>query len=331
MHDNAPDGATGCAAEPYRPPLLLAGGHVQSILPALLRRVDFGYTRRERIDTPDGDFLDLDWAVRRGGGRLAILCHGLEGDTHRPYMRGMARALVRRGWDCLAWNYRGCSGSPNRRLRWYHSGAYEDLALVVDHAASSGRYDAAAVIGFSVGGNITLRWLGACAERIPPMVRRAVAVSVPCDLADSAGVLARPRNRLYMKHFLVALRRKIREKMKIMPGCIDDRDFGRLSTFEDFDNRYTAPLNGFADARDYWRRCSAKPVIPAIRVPTLMIQARNDPFLGPGCYPQAEAAVNPRITLEMPASGGHVGFIAFNHRGEYWHERRAAAFAAAGG
>jgi predicted alpha/beta-fold hydrolase len=129
-----------------------------------------------------------------------------------------------------------------------------------------------------------------------------------------------------MRHFLVALRQKIRDKMAVMPGRIDDDGYEGLKTFKDFDDRYTAPMNGFADALDYWRRCSSKPVIPGIRIPTLIVQARNDPFLGPGCYPTSEAAATPQVTLDMPASGGHVGFIACNAGGDYWSERRALAF-----
>lgn len=317
----------GRAVGSYAPPPFMANGHMQSLFPALCRYVNLHYSMRERIDTPDGDFLDLDW-VLTGARRLAVLSHGLEGDSRRPYIKGMARALSRRGWDCLAWNYRGCSGAPNRRLRAYHSGAYEDLALVVDHAAAAGRYTAVVVIGFSIGGNITLRWLGRAAGSVNPMVKRAVVFSVPCDLADSAAKLASAENRIYMRHFLLALRRKIREKMTVMPGRIDDDGYAALRSFKDFDDRYTAPLNGFDDAADYWRQCSSKRVIPDIRLPTLLVQARNDPFLGPGCYPAAEAAENPKVILDMPVSGGHVGFIEFNRRGEYWSERRAVAFVA---
>jgi hypothetical protein len=311
----------------YKPPPFMSNGHVQSIFPALFRRVPLHYTERERIHTPDGDFLDVDWVVA-GARRLVVLCHGLEGDSHRPYVRGMVRAFCRRGWDCLALNYRGCSGTPNRRLRSYHSGAYEDLALVVRRAADTARYDAVVLTGFSIGGNIILRWLGQCPDSIHPLVKRAVVFSVPCDLADSAQVLARPQNRIYMRHFLVALRQKIQDKMAVMPGRIDDDGYERLKTFKDFDDRYTAPFNGFTDAVDYWHQCSSKPVIPSIQIPTLLIQARNDPFLGPGCYPTSLAAANPQVTLDTPASGGHVGFIAFNSSGEYWSERRALAFVA---
>ncbi len=322
MPETAP---TQLGAGRYKPPPFLSNGHFQSLFPALCRRVPTQYTRRERILTPDGDFLDVDWVVT-GSRRLVVLCHGLEGNSHRPYILGMARAFRRRGWDCLALNYRGCSGTPNRRLRFYHSGAYEDLALVVNHAAGTGRYDAVVLIGFSIGGNVILRWLGRCPDRIHPLVKRAVVFSVPCDLADSAAVLAQPQNRIYMRHFLVALRQKIREKMAVMPGRINDDGYDRLATFKDFDNRYTAPLNGFEDAEDYWRQCSSKPVIPGIRIPTLMVQARNDPFLGLDCFPTLAAAANAKVTLDMPASGGHVGFIAFNASGEYWSERRALAF-----
>ena len=297
---------------------------MQSIFPTLFRRRRSpGYTR-ERIETPDGDFLDLDWA-RVGARRLAILSHGLEGNSRSSYVLGMSRALIAQGWDVLAWNYRGCSGEPNRRLRSYHSGATDDLETVVHHAAQRD-YQAIALIGFSLGGNMTLLYLGRYAERAHPRIKAAAVFSVPCDLAGSAGVLARPVNRVYMKYFLDKLHGKIRAKMQRMPGRVHDNGFHRIRTFQEFDDRYTAPIHGFRDAADYWKQCSSKPVIPGIRIPVLMVQAKNDPFLSPSCFPEREAAGNPNFSLIMPASGGHVGFIAFNSQGRYWSEAQAAAF-----
>jgi predicted alpha/beta-fold hydrolase len=211
-------------------------------------------------------------------------------------------------------------------LRFYHSGAWEDLARVVDHAARRGVYSAIALVGFSVGGNLTLLYLGRLGAAAHPQVCGAVVFSVPCDLASSAHRLAHPANRIYMTYFLRSLHAKIKAKMATRPGGLDDRGFGAIRTFADFDNRYTAPLNGFADAADYWRRCSSRPVLLSIRRPTLMISAADDPFLAPPCYPVAEARANPFLSLEVPPHGGHVGFMAFNPQRRYWSEWRTGRF-----
>ena len=303
----------------------MKNGLLQTVFPSLFRKVrDVAYNR-ERIATPDNDFLDLDWS-RRGHRRLAVISHGLEGDSDRAYVKGMVRALNFFGWDCLAWNFRSCSGHVNRRLKSYHSGSFDDLAVVIEHAAGTGKYDDISLVGFSIGGNITLLYLGKNRENRHPAVSCAAVLSVPCDLTSGAGALARPANRLYMQRFLRMLHEKIKQKMAIMPGRIDDQGYAALKTFEDFDNRYTAPINGFRDAADYWKQCSSKPWIAAIEVPTLMISAVNDPFLGPGCFPEKEAAANRNVFLDMPASGGHVGFIQFNHNGIYWSEQRIVEF-----
>ncbi len=309
----------------YRPPCLLSNGHLQTLYPPLFRRLDSSFYRRERIGTPDDDFLDLDWA-RRGSGRIAILSHGLEGDSRRSYMVGMARMLNRRGWDALAWNYRSCSGEINRRLRMYHNGSIDDLDTVVRHVLGTGRYERAALIGFSLGGNLTLVYLGSMGRSPDRRITNAVTFSVPCDLHAGARELARFRNRVYMNQFLRSLREKIRQKAAAMPGLISDAGFDRIRNFKDFDDRYTAPLHGFANAEDYWTRCSSAAFIPVISVPTLIVNARNDPFLSDGCYPVDAAAGSDFVFLEMPRSGGHVGFVQFDRNGHYWSERRAMEF-----
>ena len=309
----------------YIPPFWFANGHVQTLFPALLRKLpQVGYWR-ERIATPDGDFLDLDW-VARDSRRLAVIAHGLEGSSQRAYALGMVRALARNGWAAVVWNARGCSGEPNRMLRFTHSGATDDLHTVISHVTNTRAYEELALLGFSLGGNLTLKYLGEQSRELDPRIKKAVAFSVPCDLQSSSRQLEGFANRIYMRHFLMSLREKIRAQMKAQPGRIDDRDYGQIRTFKDFDDRYTAPLHGFADAEDYWRRCSCRPVLRQITIPTLLINARNDPFLAAPCYPLAEAEANPNLHLEMPASGGHVGFMAFNSQGEYWSESRALNF-----
>jgi hypothetical protein len=256
--------------------------------------------------------------------RLVIISHGLEGNANRAYVRGMVRAVNDGGWDALAWNYRSCSGEPNQRLRSYHNGVTDDLAWVIRHAAQTHPYKEIALVGFSLGGNLTLLHLGR--EQPHSIVKKAVVFSVPCDLKASAQVLARRVNRLYMKRFLVLLHGKIRAKMKLFPGLIDDAGYEKIRDFKAFDDRYTAPIHGFENAEDYWEKCSSKPYIPGIRVPTLIVNAKNDPFLPLACFPVEEAASNSRVSLVMPDSGGHVGFVSFNRENRYWSEQQTINF-----
>jgi hypothetical protein len=311
-------------SSPYEPPLWLRGGHLQTLYPSLVRTVDFVYDHRTRIDASEGDFLDLDWH-RQGHDRVAILSHGLEGSTQRSYMRGMARALARQGWDVLAWNLRGCSGTPNRCLRTYHSGATEDLAIVVDHALTAG-YASAALVGFSLGGNLTLKYLGERGPAVDARIRSAVALSVPVDLSSSARQLGRLSNWHYVQYFLRTLRAKVEEKVDRWPDRIAAPAWGEVRTLTDFDDRYTAPLNGFRDAADYYQKASSKPFLDHITVPTLLVNAANDPFLAPPCYPRALATDHPHFTLDVPVEGGHVGFTRIDSDGVYWSEQRAVSF-----
>jgi predicted alpha/beta-fold hydrolase len=307
----------------YRAPLLFRNGHIHTVYPALFRRVDDVYYQRERIETLDNDFLDLDWS-RVGGETLVILSHGLEGDSHRPYVKGMVRALNRHGIDALAWNYRGCSGEPNRQLRMYHNGAIDDLHAVVAHAAPA--YRSVYLVGFSMGGNLTLLYLGKMAAQVPAAVQGSVTFSVPCDLADSAAALERRRNTIYMARFLNSLHDKIRAKQARFPEALDDQGYHEIKTFRAFDGRYTAPLHGFDSAEDYWRKCSCGPWLEQIRLPSLIVNAFDDPFLTKGCYPIQMCASNPHTTLEITRHGGHVGFVPLNNSGCYWSEERAVAF-----
>jgi hypothetical protein len=313
------------AASSFRPHPLLANGHLQSIVPTLFRRVGGIVYERTRIDTPDGDFLDLDTS-RVGAERAAIVAHGLEGNSRRAYVLGMVKAFNEAGWDALAWNFRGCGGEPNRKLRSYHSGASDDLATVVEHALSRGGYIGVVLVGFSMGGNIVLKYLGEEGGKAHPAIAAAATFSVPCDLASAAIEMAKPSNALYMRRFLRMLRGKIQAKMELFPGRIDDRGYERMQTFREFDDRYTAPLCGFESAMDYWARASSRPLLPRIRVPSLLVNALDDPFLAKPCYPYAAAADNPSLFLETPQAGGHVGFVGGRAGFEFWAEERAVEF-----
>lgn len=322
-------------ASSYTPPPFLSGGHLQTLYASLVRRIDFAYDRRERIGTPDDDFLDLDWAFAHTDERdepevprrVAILTHGLEGSAHRKYMRGMARVLSRRppGWDVCALNLRGCSGETNRRVATYHSGKTEDLALVVDHVLDQG-YASVALVGFSLGGNLTLKYLGERGEQVDDRIHRAVAFSAPVDLEASSHQIGRLSNWHYTQYFLRSLRQKIRVKAEQHPEAVHTAPLRDIQTLRGFDDAYTAPLHGFRDADDYYRRASSKPLLPNIAVPTLLVNAANDPFLSAPCYPRSIARSHEDLVLEVPESGGHVGFVEFNDTGEYWSERRTLSF-----
>jgi predicted alpha/beta-fold hydrolase len=309
----------------YRPPLLFKNGHVQTIYPNVFRRVNGVTYFRQRLWTPDNDFLDLDWSPA-GATRLGIVAHGLEGNSTRPYVLGMVRALNRNGWDAVVWNFRGCSGEPNRQVRLYHSGDTPDLDTVLTHILENRPYQKLALIGFSLGGNIILKYLGEKARKLDRKVRCAVTFSVPCHLASSALKMGNAKNALYMKRFLRLLHQKIRRKMQLFPNKIDDRGFHRIRTFKEFDERYTAPLNGFMSAEDYWEKSSCKPRLAHIAIPTLLINSLDDPFLAPPCFPYQESLGNPFLFLETPETGGHVGFVSFEKSGTYWSEIRAIEF-----
>ncbi len=309
----------------YRPPLLFRNHHIHTIYPAIFRKVKDVHVSRERFETPDGDFIDLDWS-RIGSENLLLTIHGLEGSSRSGYIRGMIRAFQRRGWDGVAYNLRGCSGEPNRRLRFYHSGDTNDLQTVITHILEQNHYRKLAIVGFSLGGNVTLKYLGEQDRVRPGELVKAAAISAPCDLESSVWKLAQKSNVLYMKNFLRCFRRKIRVKMQMMPGHITDQNFHEIKTFKEYDDRYTAPLHGFSDAYDYWHRASSKPLLSNIRIPTLVINALDDPFLDEPSYPYKEAEHNPYLFLQTPEKGGHIGFIARYSLEEYWHETRVTSF-----
>jgi uncharacterized protein len=309
----------------YCAPAWLPGGHLQTIYPVLFRSFAQVTHRVERLELADGDFIDLEWAGN-GGSKLAILSHGLEANAKSGYVQGMAAALVRHGWDVLAWNFRGCSHEPNRQLRMYHSGETEDFHAVISHALANHSAKSVDLIGFSLGGNITLKYLGERPDAISPRLHRAVAFSVPCDLACSSQQLARLSNKIYMERFLIEMRKKIRSKKQMFPDQLDLTGLNAIRTFHEFDDRYTAPIHGFRDAADYWERNSCRQFLTQVKLPTLLVSAANDPFLGPNCYPHLEAAESEFFHFEMPSSGGHVGFYASGNDDEYWSETRALEF-----
>ncbi len=309
----------------YRSPFLFKNRHIQTIYPALFRKIlEVEYTR-ERITLSDGDFIDLDWSVI-GGKRLVVLLHGLEGRASRHYMKGMAKAFNAKGWDAVAVNFRGCSGEPNHLPRSYHAGATEDLRAILEHVKDTYSYASIGLVGFSLGGNVLLKYLGEEGEQVSGTLCGAVAFSVPCDLASSSEMIALPQNRLYMQNFLKNLRVKIEAKAQQFPEIVSMEAYDSISDFRTFDDTYTAPLHGFTSAEAYWEACSCISFLPNLRIPTLLVNALDDPFLGRTCYPVDIASSHDYLLLEMPDDGGHVGFIQFDKAGLYWSEQRASTF-----
>lgn len=279
---------------------------------------------RERLELADGDFVDLDWSTS-GADRLAILSHGLEGSSRDDCVRGMATRLRRTGWDVLAWNFRGCGSEPNRLIRSYHSGETGDLGAVIALAAA--RYPQIALIGFSLGGNVTLKYLGE--GNCHPAVIAGVAISVPIDLAASASAIdGRWSNRVYLRRFLSRLLPKVQAKALRFPGQLDLSGSHLIRTLREFDNLYTAPFHGFRDADEYWKKSSARQYLEGIKVPVLLLNARDDPFLSSESFPYAEAEKNPHFFFEPTKSGGHVGFIDLASNLRRWHEARTLGFLA---
>ncbi len=311
----------------YRPGFPYRNAHPATTLPTLLRRVDPMPRARRRIELPDGDFLDLDLMFGPDpDAPTVVLCHGLEGNAQRQYMVGMARALADDGWDVAAMNYRGCSGEPNRLARFYHSGATEDLRAVIHYLEGQGRR-VQGLVGFSLGGNLVLKYLGEDPAAVSPHLRGAVAFSVPVDLRASGRRLAHSSNHFYQRRFLRKLARKVRQKAALLPDQVDPSGLERVRTLRDFDELYTGPLHGFAGADEYYQRCSSKQFLGRIAVPTLLVSAQDDPFLSPECYPEDEARQSAHFHLQTPRHGGHVGFRQAG--GLYWSEARARDFLSA--
>lgn len=302
----------------------ITNGHLQTILPNLFRRVEWMRPRREEINTPDDDFLELDWYEQPNNDRLVILLHGLEGNSRRRYIKGMGRHLHNRGYNVLAWSYRSCGSRMNKQLRFYHSGDTEDIATIVQYVLSLEKYQSIYFVGFSMGGNIVLKYLGECGDTVSPYIKAAATFSVPLDLVGSSKVLSKWWNRIYLRRFLRTLKKKVEQKQPQYPEILTLDGYDQIKSFKGFDNKYTAPIHGFRDAFDYWEKSSSKNLLPYIKVPVLIVNAKNDTFLSDSCYPYDIAEQSEYIFLETPQTGGHVGFWTLDDT--YWTERRAEEF-----
>ncbi|MGI9544650.1 MAG: YheT family hydrolase [Cyclobacteriaceae bacterium] len=298
---------------------------MQTIIPGLFRRVHGITYKRQRLKTPDEDFLDLDWS-KVGGKDAVIICHGLEGNSSRAYVKGMVKAFNSEGLDALAWNYRGCSEQINQKLRFYHSGATDDLELVIKKVSGSTNYDRIFLIGFSLGGNMILKYLGEKGNHSETMVRRAVTFSVPLQLHSSCLQLSRGFSKVYERRFLRKLKAKVKRKAVLYPAELDLKKLPQIKSLIAFDDHYTAPIHGFGNALNYYQSCSSINFIDQISVPTLVVNALNDPFLSPDCYPRDQLREHSFVQLETPSAGGHCGFQTTLPNSGFWSERRAVEF-----
>lgn len=312
---------------PYRAPWWLPGAHLQTIYPYLVLKRRAPVYRRERWETPDGDFIDLDWlAGGNDAAPLVALFHGLEGGSGSHYATALMRALERHRWRGVVVHFRGCSGEPNRLARAYHSGDADEIAWILQRLRAHDRAVPLFAVGVSLGGNALLKWLGREQARARGSLDAAAAVSAPLDLMTAGDRLGVGFNNLYGRHFLQTLKRKSLAKLERFPALYEADRVMNARTLRDFDNVVTAPLHGYRDTDDYWTRASSKPDLHRIDVPTLIVHARNDPFL-PGDHLPAPGEVSASVSLDFPRAGGHTGFASGPFPGNLdWLPERLIAF-----
>jgi predicted alpha/beta-fold hydrolase len=293
------------------------------------RRQHLGGVRRERFDTPDGDFVDVDWFGGAPDAPLLLVLHGLEGTIRSHYIGGLFRLAAARGWRAAVMYFRSCSGELNRLPRFYHSGDTGDVDHVLRVLTEREPAVRIGAVGVSIGGNVLLKWLGEQAEAAPKSLAGAVAISVPFDLAACARRMDQGLQKaLYTASFMRSFRQKTRAKARAFPGFVDLEAALRAQTFAAYDRAVTAPLHGFADEEDYWRRSSSGPYLARIRRPTLLINALDDPFIPPSSLPDPRL-LPPAVRAEFVLHGGHVGFVEGRPwRATSWAERRAVEFLA---
>ncbi|MDF2157913.1 alpha/beta fold hydrolase [Algoriphagus sp. CAU 1675] len=302
------------------PPFYLFNGHLETIVPSLLRKIEGVNYFRERITTPDEDFLNLDWSTV-GSNKLLIISHGLEGDSRRHYAMGLVKLFNQNGIDVLVWNNRSCGGELNLQPVLYHHGSSFDLDTTIKHVLKTRSYEEIVLAGISMGGAQTLKYLGENGPSLPSQVSKAAVFSTPVNLPSSAATLKLPSNRFYKNRFLGKLKKKMAAKGEQFPELIDSELLKTVTNFDQFDTLFTAKLHGFKDAADFYRSVSPDNWIKNIEVPVLIINALNDPLLGKKCYPVKLAESKPEILLEMPSRGGHTGFTLFNEEFTYAEKR----------
>lgn len=309
------------SATNYRPPMVFRNPHINSIYPIFFRSLAGVEYDRERIITPDEDFIDLDWSSV-GSEHLVLILHGLEGHSEGAHAKGMVRFFNQNGWDGVGFNFRGCSGEPNWKLRSYHMGEIGDLTFVLEYIKTHYNYKSIVAVGFSLGGSVLLNYLARSSKQF---LDAAVAFSVPVEIKTTNDEIKKWKNFPYFAQFMVSMNNKLIRQASYFPNQINI-EVPRPKSFKEIDDRYTAPIHGFKDAEDYWAKCSSLPVLPQIKTPTLLISAQDDTFLSPQCYPKEVAEKNPNFYVKYPKYGGHCGFVSFNAKNGYWSEMQALQF-----
>ncbi len=309
----------------YKAPGLFKNAHIATIYAALIRKVKLPVQKRERLELPDRDFLDLDWSFsnKSGSKKLLLSMHGLAGNAQRPYMLGMAKIFTDNEWDTAGINFRSCSGEINRLYRSYNAGATEDLEAILNHIIKKEKYEEIALLGFSLGGNLLLKYLGEN-KNIPSEVKAAVAISVPCDLGASLEELNKRRNFFYSTRFQKNLKKQLYQRQLAFPDKLEKQQIASCNSLSAIDELYTSRAHGYQSAAHYYEQCSCLKFLKDIKTPTLLINAKNDSFLSPNSYPQEIATTSEYFYFETPQHGGHVSF--FQPGGSYYHEERALEF-----
>lgn len=316
----------------YRPKKIIKNGHLQTMYPYFFRKVKNVDYSRYRIELRDGDFIDVDLSDAHSD-ELIILSHGLEGSSDAAYIKGMTQFFTNdsqenKAKDVLAWNMRSCSGELNRKDFFYHAAMIEDLQQVIDFALNYKNYKKIYLIGFSLGANLNAFYLGTHGNNIPEQIKASIMFSTPLCLRSCIEKLHSSRmGQIYANSFLKTMKKKVEQKRKLnIIGDIDLKAIKNVKTFMAFDELVTAPLGGFKDANDYYSYASALRMIDGIRIPTLLVQAKDDPFLVECSFPFQMARNHKFLHLEVTPSGGHVGFLKYNQGLEFWSEHRAAEF-----
>ncbi|MFT4740790.1 MAG: putative alpha/beta-fold hydrolase [Marivirga sp.] len=300
--------------------------HASTIYASLLRYIPSVKFERERLHLDEGDFLDLDWS-RRGSKKLILILAGLEGKSSSLYSRALIRHFNQNEWDAVGMNYRGCSGQPNNLLKGYHMGASEDVDASIKHILQKYHYEEIILVGYSLGGNLALKYLGEKGTEVPKQVKGSVSFSVPMELEKSNARLNKWYNWHYLKWFMLTLNYKANQKKKQFPEALKSfKGFFMSGNFTNFDTHFTAPANGYSKVQDYWEASSSKPVLHNVSVPSLVINSLNDTFITDDCFPHEAAKENPHLYLEITHKGGHCGYIRRFFEKSWWMEERAMEF-----
>lgn len=306
----------------YQPSMAFRSKHLNTIYRTLFHRININFERK-RMETSDGDFMDIDFS-KTGSSKLMVIIHGLEGSSSSKYVTALSHISNKQGFDVAAINLRGCSGETNRNLYSYHSGKTDDLAEILAFLDHTENYESYCVVGYSLGGNLLLKYLGEERSDYSSKLKAGIGVSVPCDLKGSSESIAKFWNMVYMQRFLISLKKKTLLKIEQFPDMdLNKEAILNSKNFLDFDNYFTAPVNGFADAEDYWKRNSCKQFLDGIKIPSLLITSLDDPFLSASCIPLKEAKANKYFHLEVTNYGGHVGYNSnFENGSGFWLETR---------